>query len=66
MKYEILGVGFLALLLSAGLDYSRRWFGFIPEQIGVVMFWIALGFFVIYGIVALVMSLKKFGREMKS
>ena len=65
MKYEILGFGVVAMILSIGLHFGRFWLGFIPALSGQVMFWISLGAFGVYGLIVLILSLKKFVREMR-
>jgi len=65
MKYEILGFGLVALVLSIGLDFGKKWLGFIPEQAGVVFFWISLGSFGIYGLIVFLISVRKGWDEIK-
>ena len=66
MKYEILGFGIIAMVLSIGLEFGKKWLGFIPFLAGKVMFWISLGAFSVYGLLVLVLSLRRFKREMKA
>ena len=58
--------GSAGIILGGLLDFLKKWLVVIPRLFGIIVFWCGVGILVIALLMALIVEVKKFVKEMRS